>query len=64
MINTNCEVVGALTTLQVQVFDGPGLDFKVEKKLVKCYRLDDGPIPKGFFDDNAEAVFETKADFN
>ncbi|POS83145.1 hypothetical protein EPUL_005412, partial [Erysiphe pulchra] len=42
VINTNCEVVGALTSL-----------FMPKKTLVKCHRLDDGPIAADFFGANA-----------
>ncbi|POS82546.1 hypothetical protein EPUL_005295 [Erysiphe pulchra] len=47
VINLNCEVVGALTWVN-------GLP----KRLVKCHRLADGPVPKGFFGPNAKTVHE------
>ncbi|POS83239.1 hypothetical protein EPUL_005081, partial [Erysiphe pulchra] len=51
VINTNCEVVGALTTLN-KVVDGD-LKNGFQRRLVKCHRLDDGPLPDDFFGENA-----------
>ncbi|POS83269.1 hypothetical protein EPUL_004641, partial [Erysiphe pulchra] len=54
VINTNCEIVGALTTL-ITVIDGDPKN-ELTKRLVKCHRIDDGEVPTGFFGANAETV--------
>ncbi|POS85426.1 hypothetical protein EPUL_001982, partial [Erysiphe pulchra] len=51
VINTNCEVVGALTSLN-EVINGD-LKNGFQRRLVKCHRLDDGPLPDDFFGENA-----------
>ncbi|POS83029.1 hypothetical protein EPUL_003302 [Erysiphe pulchra] len=61
VINRNCEVVGALTT--IETITNGDLNHGFQKKLVKCHRLADGQLPIGFFGDNAVAVNEYKIDF-
>ncbi|POS83161.1 hypothetical protein EPUL_005012 [Erysiphe pulchra] len=56
VINTNCEVVGALTTLKL-------LHDKSLKRLVRCHRIEDGPLPAGFFGANAVTVLESRISF-
>ncbi|POS83737.1 hypothetical protein EPUL_003166, partial [Erysiphe pulchra] len=46
VINANCEVVGALTTVKTAYT-------RFQKRLVKCHRLENGPLPTGFFGANA-----------
>ncbi|POS84713.1 hypothetical protein EPUL_002454 [Erysiphe pulchra] len=61
VINRSCEVVGALTTLYTA--NSEDINDLTEKRLVKCHRLDDGPLPDDFFGENAETVSEHRIFF-
>ncbi|POS82812.1 hypothetical protein EPUL_004402 [Erysiphe pulchra] len=56
VINANCEVVGALTTVKTATS-------RFQKRLVKCHRLENGPLPIGFFGANAVTVHESRIDY-
>ncbi|POS83658.1 hypothetical protein EPUL_004335 [Erysiphe pulchra] len=64
VINTNCEVVGALTTLTFYKISNGDPNNQFLKSLVKCHRLDDGPIPTGFFGPDSEIKTSPKSDHN